>query len=379
MRFQAMFMRQHVLRPLAPGLAGAYEAWHRLRKPVQTFLSWWAAELAACVPPAVKGFLARPGQLVELVIINGAATFQTRRAGQIRQLARIGLARNEEAAARRMLEALRVAIRPGRTRIRLSLSATQVLRRRIELPVAVVENMREVLELELDRHTPFRPAEVYFDHRIAGFDDDGKRVIVELAVVPRRLADRALAIARALGYPPEQIGIEGDDGVNFLPAGGANADIDTRRQPRFARAAVAAAFVLLLALPWLALHRTLGQEETRVAELRQQAAAVDVLRHEIQTLLKRNRSLIERKQHEPTLVSVLDELSRVLPDGTWVSELRLDGNKLSLIGYSKSASALIGVIEDSKLFKETQFGSPVLLDPDIGAERFNILATVTDG
>ena len=96
----------------------------------------------------------------------------------------------------------------------------------------------------------------------------------------------------------------------------------------------------------------------------------------MQALLARNRSLPLRKQSKPTLMSVLEELANILPDGTWVAELRLDGAKLSLVGYSGSASALIAVMEESALFSQTEFASPVMPDPALHAERFHIVATI---
>ena len=373
-----MLTRQSASRPLVPSLAGLMQGLEPYWRPAVAFLMWWKAELAGCVPPRLRGAFSRPGQVVELVIVNGGATFQWRRGAQTQELARIGLARNEEAAAKRALGELRQRIRPRRTRIWLGLAPSQVLRRTLELPVAVVENLREVLELELDRHTPFKPEDVYFDHRIAGFDDGGKRVVVELGVVPRRLVERSLAIARALGFPPERVGVAGEDGMDFLRAGG-ESDAEMPRQTLIGRLAVTVGLTLLILLPWFALRQTLTREEARLVELKEQATATDALRTEVQGLLKRNRQLIERKQQGARVVTVMEELTRLLPDGTWVAELRIQDGKISLVGYSGSASALIGLIEASDLFSEAQFASPVLPDPVIGAERFHLVAGIAEG
>jgi len=369
-----MPMRLETLGPLAPALAEAMPGLQRMWRPIRNFFTWWTTELGQCIPSRLRGSLSRPGQVVELMIVDGAAKFSRRRGNQTQELARIGLARNEEAHARKALAELRTRIRPKRTRIHLGIAPAQVLRRTIDLPVSVVENLREVLELELDRHTPFRPADVYFDHRITGFDDGGRRVLVELLVVPRKLADRALAVARALGFSPDRIGIAGEDGVSFLNDG--ERDSDFPRQTRAARIAIGVGFALLLLLPWFALKYTARHEEMRMNALRQEAAATEKLRGEVQMLLKRNRNLPLRKQSGPMLMSVLEELARVLPNKTWIAELRLEGGKLSLVGYSASASSLIAIIEQSDLFSGTDFGSPVMPDPALHAERFHLITTV---
>lgn len=369
-----MPMRLETFGPLAPALAEALPGLQRIWRPVRDFFAWWTAELGQCIPPGLRGNLSRPGQVIELMIADGSATFCRRRGNQTQELARIGLARNEEAQARKTLTELRARVRPKRTHIHLGIAPSQVLRRTIDLPVSVVENLREVLELELDRHTPFRPADVYFDHRIAGFDDGGRRVLVELVVVPRKLADRALAVARALGFPPDRVGIAGEDGINLLNDGERGSDFP--RQTRTTRMALALGLAFLLLLPWFALKYTATHEQIRTNALRQELAATDKLRAEVQTLLKRNRNLVLRKQGGPMLMSVLEELARVLPDKTWIAEMRLEGDKLSLVGYSASASSLIAIIEASALFSGTDFGSPVMPDPTLHAERFHLVTTV---
>ena len=87
-------MRLEALRPYAPTLSEALPRLQRIWRPVSQFLSWWTAELAACVPPRLRGSLMRPGQVVELVVADGAARFARRRGAQTEELARIGLARN---------------------------------------------------------------------------------------------------------------------------------------------------------------------------------------------------------------------------------------------------------------------------------------------
>ena len=369
-----MPIRLETLGPLAPALQEALPGLQRIWRTIKEFFTWWSAELGQCIPPRLRGSLSRPGQVVELIIADGAAKFTRRRGNQTQELARIGLARNEEAHARKALAELRARIRPKQTRIHLGIAPSQVLRRTIDLPVSVVENLREVLELELDRHTPFRLAEVYFDHRITGFDDGGRRVLVELLVVPRKLADRALAVARALGFPPDRTGVANEDGINFLNNG--ERDADFPRQTMAARIALGLGLALLLLLPWFALKYAARHEEMRMNELRREAAATDKLHTEVQALLKRNRNLPLRKQSGPMLMSVLEELARVLPEKTWIAELRMEGDKLSLVGYSASASSLIAIIEESDLFSGTDFGSPVMPDPALHAERFNLVTTV---
>ena len=48
-------------------------------------------------------------------------------------------------------------------------------------------------------------------------------------------------------------------------------------------------------------------------------------------------ALLERRKYEtPASVIVIEELSRILPDHTYVTELHLDGNKLQIAGITRT-------------------------------------------
>ena len=72
----------------------------------------------------------------------------------------------------------------------------------------------------------------------------------------------------------------------------------------------------------------------------------------------------------------MNELTRLLPDNTWLVRARLQGDKLVLSGYSSAASSLIGSLESSKALSQVRFSSPVTLDRRVERERFDITANV---
>ena len=88
----------------------------------------------------------------------------------------------------------------------LLLPGGQVLRRRILLPAAATERLREVVAHELDRQTPFRADQVAYDCRVLSIDAASKMAQVELLVLPREKLEAALVAARAAGGPLERGG-----------------------------------------------------------------------------------------------------------------------------------------------------------------------------
>jgi len=75
-------------------------------------------------------------------------------------------------------------------------------------------------------------------------------------------------------------------------------------------------------------------------------------------------------------VIVLEMLSQILPDHTYVTELRIEGNKLRLTGITRDAPSLIGLIEQSPRFTRATFFAPTTRSPSDSGERFHIEAQI---
>jgi len=70
----------------------------------------------------------------------------------------------------------------------------------------------------------------------------------------------------------------------------------------------------------------------------------------------------------------MDELTRILPDDTWITRLDIKGSELEIQGQSSSAAALIPLIESSSILQNPRFRSPVTQIPRSDAERFQLSA-----
>jgi general secretion pathway protein L len=140
------------------------------------------------------------------------------------------------------------------------------------------------------------------------------------------------------------------------------------------------ALVLLATVLYLPLkhdREVLAVLDARLAQVRAEAIQADALKTQVEKMLERSRFVVERKRNEPGVTELLDEVTRVLPDHTWVLKFSVRNGRLTLSGYSAKPSSLIGLLERTEMLSEVRFSSPVTMDQKIGLERFNLTAALT--
>ena len=87
--------------------------------------------------------------------------------------------------------------------------------------------------------------------------------------------------------------------------------------------------------------------------------------------------LAKRKQTSPSTVVVLEALSQALPDGTYVTEIRIDGDKVQAVGVTQDAPSLIRLIEKSPQFARATFFAPTTRGQNDTGEQFHIEVHIT--
>jgi general secretion pathway protein L len=87
--------------------------------------------------------------------------------------------------------------------------------------------------------------------------------------------------------------------------------------------------------------------------------------------------LAKRKQTTPSSVMVLEALTRALPDTTYVTEFRIEGDKVQVVGMTQDAASLIRLMEQSPQFTRATFFAPTTHAANEAGERFHIEAHIT--
>lgn len=354
---------------------------------VTRFFRWWGGELAACLPSRARARVGRGRQRLIVDLLADKAVFTHSKGGDSSVLGEMPISSADLSGQRSASQhqAVEKSIRAAglqSAEVVLRLPRDKVLRRMVDLPAAAAENLSEVLGFEMDRHTPFKAEEVYYDYRVEARDPEHQRIKIDLMVVPRAVADEAIQLFSSWGLKPNRLVSGGDEIVdspdfNLLPRStAASTGSFNRRLSVVLGMAVLALLAVTLYLPLRQKQSVLAETEARLAAIQVQAVQADALKKQVEDMLERSRFVLDRKRQESAVMEILDEVTRILPDQTWVLKFSVRDQRLSLSGYSSKPSALIGLLEQSKMLTETQFSSPVTMDQKVGLERFNLTATI---
>jgi general secretion pathway protein L len=80
-----------------------------------------------------------------------------------------------------------------------------------------------------------------------------------------------------------------------------------------------------------------------------------------------------------SVLEVWDELSRILPDHTFLTESRMADGKLTVSGFSADAAKLVRIIDQSPLFSGAALTAAITPDANERKERFSLSFKLRSG
>jgi general secretion pathway protein L len=346
------------------------------------FFAWWGRSLAAWLPRAWRSVLGFDRGRLLLGIDGDGLQLRLQDGDGLRDLGRMPLPAELEVDGDDVLGAV---LSPSVAELPrwLLLPAGDCLRRRLVLPAAAAERLRDVVGFEIDRQTPFAAEDAAYDARLLSRRDGDGQLDVELVVVPRVVLD---AQRNALGAQSRWLagadvaGANGEPlGVNLLPPASRFAPSDPWRAWNLALAAVALLAIAAMLWQMLDNRRTAADAFAVVADRQANAARnVSVQRQRLVDLVQGQAFLDRSRSGRATAVEVLDELSRRLPDDTYLEKFAMEGDRITLIGLSNQASALIGRLEGSKLWRAPALTGALVPDPRTRRDRFTLVIELVD-
>jgi general secretion pathway protein L len=231
----------------------------------------------------------------------------------------------------------------------------------------------------MDRETPFKAEEIYWNRRIEGTDRQNGRLSVRLVLVPKiNLAPLLTALGQS-GIRPRQAEIaDGPDAGTYLPleGDGGRAHRASNWLVWSAAACCAALGLAAVVTPFIRQELALASLEEQIATGRTAAAEADNLHQEIDRLASSADFVESERDKAGRPLVVLVAATRVLPDDTYLTEMELQKRKVTLTGRSAAAARLIGPLAADGAFRNPGFAAPVTRVEALHTELFTINAEV---
>lgn len=231
-----------------------------------------------------------------------------------------------------------------------------------DLPAAARPHLRRLVGLQLGHWTPLTAETALFDARIDGTGANGA-LHVRIDLLPRTRIAPALDAASAAGLSPP-LAVRLDDAT--LPLG----DPPPRRLPP----RLLLLFLLLLVPPLVAAIL----QESHLASLRTEVAAGAMEAEQARTLGQRVARLrrdtlaaVTARRAAPSQLLLLDRLSRILPDDSYLTELRVEGGRVHLLGYTGDGTALPSLLDGDPMLDDLRIEAPLLRAGPQG-DRFHL-------
>jgi general secretion pathway protein L len=335
---------------------------------------WWISELVGLLPAAVsKSQSAEIADVVVLTDVRGHIVH----AEVTRRGRRAALHVRDPQSGEGLSDLKNLARDFPSATVALRLPHNAVFRRNVELPARAAAHAASILALELERVTPFRASDVYTAAMVSPSNGAaGGRTACQL-IVKRSVADRAISELSAFGFAPIAMDCVSDGGevqpVNFLAI---NAKAGSTHTPwrGFLMVTVVCATLVISAIG-IANYRygvALEAIESEVGNARAAAERMRSQRSEHAAAENDARAVRQLKQLRPSVVEIIDALTKILPDDVVINDLKIDRDTVDLSGMTTSAAGLVQLFERSTMFKEASLTAPVTSEAGIEKERISL-------
>jgi len=267
------------------------------------------------------------------------------------------------------------------SRAELILQPSRFLFRPLELPQRAAEYLDGIVRSQIDRLTPWTANEAVFSWTPPAAAGNERIALTIAATARAKIAPYLQAVAD-LG--PASVAV-----ATMAPNGSPEAQpirvFEQRARSAIDVGRIRTALAAIFLLAGLTAVLAIGVDavgsvsfDSQQQDLQRKIGAIRAAMRGSQdrsggTALQR---LEQRKHSKPSSVMALEALSRVLPDHTYVTEFRIDGDKMQVVGVTRDAPSLIELIERSPHFAHATFFAPTTRSTGEPGERFHIEAHV---
>jgi general secretion pathway protein L len=348
--------------------------------PVGQFFSWWIEELRQALPPAWQEKLHHASRRVTLQAGANLLRLAVDENHQVSPLGELPVNADRDVMRQQTNDLLRQHDLEESPRF-LLLEIDRCLVKEVVLPAAAESNLRQVLTFEMDRQTPFRAADVYFDWSVLERGGAGGQLRLQLYVVPRTEVEQAIKTLTDRGMQLSGVDVRDGDrtlGLNLMPPEQRHKVVNSKVRDNLVLAGAAALLlVLAMALSLYLREHQVAELEEAIASVRGEANQVARIRNQIEGASEAAGFLASRRAESPLAVELLAEVTRILPDDTYLDRLVISNTSVQIQGKSQNAQQLIEKVNQSELLEAAAFRGSTRLDARSGLEIFEINAQIS--
>lgn len=348
--------------------------------PVGKFFSWWIEELRLALPVPWQEKLQHATRRLVVSLEGESLVLAIDENHRTETIVALPLSQ-DVSVQQQQVDDLRAENDLVEAPAYFLLDVSSVLVREVSLPSATEANLRQVLSFEMDRQTPFKASAVYFDWEILERGGTGGQIRLMLYVVPRAEVDKAVERLSGRGFELAGADVNQNGhtlGLNLLPDEKRHSVVNRKARVNYALGA--AALVLLVMVMAFSLYlrgHQVNELEEAVAEVRGEAMQVDRIRKQIEGASEAAGFLAMRRAGSPLAVELLADITRLLPDDTFLDRLVIGRTSVQMQGKSRNAQQLIEKVNESTYLDAAAFRGSTRLDARTGLEIFEINAQVT--
>ncbi|HKJ18045.1 MAG TPA: PilN domain-containing protein [Xanthomonadales bacterium] len=347
--------------------------------PVNAYWRWWLGELRDLMPESWRARLQHALRRVTVEVGEKDVRIGIEENSEVRRLETFSLDQDADLQKQQLRELLADNELLEAPRV-LYLDGAGVLRKEVRLPIAAETNLQQVLRFEMDRQTPFKADDVYFDWNVLGHDKEEGQVRIDLAVVPRSEIDTTteMLTARGLGVSSVDV-MDGDQplGLNLLPPDRRVKVVNQKvRFNQIMSIVLVALIAVFMGVSLYLRSHQVAEYQAAIEEVRTEALRVQRIRDQISDTMESAGFLAERRSTTPMAVDVLADVTSTLPDDTYLDRLVVGQDTVQMQGKSQNAQQLIGLVNASPLLDEAGFRGSTRVDARTGLEIFEINANV---
>lgn len=340
-------------------------------------INWWVQGLTYLCPISVREIFNSSAELITIEFKNQDVSFKRYSSNSNEALEQQQFNTQDEIERTRILIWLQKCI-TRKAKVVLIIPDDYFLKKKITFPKATSSNLRQVLSFEMNRKTPFSPEQVYFDYLLEPEQNKTDKIHPELFLVPKEKINTHLELLDSWNIKLDAIRPVGhikNNDINLIaPEDLPQDESQSDKTLLFLVTATCLLSMGLLYAPTISQKKELDMLESAVAKSRKAAIQLQQLENEKAIIIEQSYFLENKRRNEMSSIALINEVSQIIPDDTWLTRFVVKAGEVQLQGESSNASSLIQILETSEYFNNVQFRSPVTQNKTSQKDKFHLSA-----